>query len=272
MFRSIVFSAVMVGIVSGIAVSLIQMVGTTPLILSAETYESAASVGHDHAPATEAPLAAPPVAENSTSHSHAAGTAAHEHAQGHDQEGHDHGGHDHGAGWTPADGLERLSYTAAANILTAIGYALVLSGLLAVASQSGLAKTIDWRTGLFFGLAGFASVMLAPMVGLPPELPGSPAGDLGARQIWWLSTAFATALGIALLAFRRDAVSAVAAIALIAAPHAIGAPLPPDGEHALAPLGLERQFIVAATLTSLLFWALLGSLSGFLMQRFEAAR
>lgn len=272
MFRSIVFSAVVVGIVSGIAVSLMQMVGTTPLILSAETYESAGSAGHDHAQAAAAPVAVPPATENAAPHVHAAGTAPHEHADGHGQEGHDHGGHDHGDGWAPADGLERLSYTAAANILTAIGYALVLCGLLSVAIQGGLAKTIDWRTGLFFGLAGFASVMLAPMVGLPPELPGSPAGDLGARQLWWLSTAFATALGIALLAFRRDGFSAVAAIALIAAPHVIGAPLPPDGEHALAPLGLERQFIVAATLTSLVFWALLGSLSGLLMKRFEAAR
>jgi cobalt transporter subunit CbtA len=272
MFRSIVFSAIVVGIVSGIAVSLMQMVGTTPLILSAETFESAGSAGHDHAQAPEAPVAAPPVAESSTAHSHVAGAAAHDHADGHDHGGHDQGGHDHGEGWTPADGLERLSYTAAANVLTAIGYALVLCGLLSVATQGGFAKTIDWRTGLFFGLAGFASVMLAPMVGLPPELPGSPAGDLGARQIWWLSTAFATALGIALLAFRRDGFSAVAAIALIAAPHVIGAPLPPEGEHALAPLGLERQFIVAATLTSLVFWALLGSLSGLLMKRFQAVR
>jgi cobalt transporter subunit CbtA len=266
MFRSIVFSAIVVGIVSGIAVSLMQMVGTTPLILSAETFESAGSAGHDHAQAAEPATAVPPPSENAP-HSHAAGTAAHEHAAGPDHEG-----HDHGEGWTPADGLERLSYTAAANVLTAIGYALVLCGLLSVATQGGFAKTIDWRTGLFFGLAGFASVMLAPMVGLPPELPGSPAGDLGARQIWWLSTAFATALGIALLAFRRDGFSAVAAIALIAAPHVIGAPLPPEGEHALAPLGLERQFIVAATLTSLVFWALLGSLSGLLMKRFEAVR
>jgi cobalt transporter subunit CbtA len=110
------------------------------------------------------------------------------------------------------------------------------------------------------------------MVGLPPELPGSPAGELAARQAWWIGTAVATAGGIALLAFRREPWAAVLAIVLIAAPHVIGAPLPPEGEHALAPLPLERRFIILATLTSFVFWVLLGALSGTLLKRFEAAK
>jgi cobalt transporter subunit CbtA len=233
------------------------MAGTTPLIIAAEAYETAE-------PAAAEPAAAPPT--------HAPGTAAHDH-------GHDHAapvaatahdaGHDHGDGWAPADGIERTAYTMAANILTAIGYALVLSAALSIARQTGATDKSGWRTGLAFGLAGFASVMLAPMLGLPPELPGSPAAELGARQTWWIATAFATAAGIALLAFRREPLAAVFAVLLIAAPHVVGAPLPPEGEHPLAPLSLERQFIVAATLTSFLFWALVGSLSGALLQRFE---
>ncbi len=160
----------------------------------------------------------------------------------------------------------------ASAILTAIGYALVLSAILSIAGQMGAAQHGGWRTGLLFGLAGFASVMLAPMLGLPPELPGSPAAQLGARQTWWIATAIATAVGIALFAIRREPWAAVLAVALVAAPHVIGAPPPPDGEHPLAPLALERQFIVAVTVTSFVFWALLGALSGALLKRFEAAR
>ncbi len=267
MFRSIVFSAIIAGILSGIAVSLLQMAGTTPLIIAAEAYESAAPAGAE--PVSAAPPAAAPAP-----HAHAPGTAPHDH-------GHDHAapaastahshetGHDHGDGWAPADGFERTAYTMAANVLTAIGYALVLTAALSIARQTGAAGENGWRTGLAFGLAGFASVMLAPMLGLPPELPGSPAAELAARQTWWIATALATAAGIALLAFRREPIAAVFAVLLIAAPHVIGAPLPPDGENPLAPLALERQFIVAATVTSFLFWALVGALSGALLQRFE---
>ena len=40
-FRNIVFTAILVGILGGFAVSAMQAFGTTPLILQAETFESA---------------------------------------------------------------------------------------------------------------------------------------------------------------------------------------------------------------------------------------
>jgi cobalt transporter subunit CbtA len=244
MFRAIVFSAVPVGIITGIAITLMQMVGTEPLILKAETYESAGvAVPESVAPAE---------------HSHAAGAPAHEHAAVASEAE----GHDHGEGWAPADGFERTAYTLGANVLTAIGYSLVLTALLSMTRFSQ-----GWRTGLFFGVAGFASVMLAPMIGLPPELPGSPAAELGARQTWWIATAMATAAGIGLLILRHEAWAAVLAVILIAAPHVVGAPLPPAGVEPLAPLELERRFIVVATVTSFVFWALLGALSGTFLKR-----
>lgn len=233
-FRNIVFTAVLVGILAGLAVSAMQAFGTTPLILQAETFEGAGA---------QAP------------HSHEAtpGAAAHDHEHGEEA-------------WTPADGFERSAYTVAANVLTAIGYALVLTGLISLRGT-----TAGWREGLLWGVAGFAAVMLAPMIGLPPELPGSPAAALEARQIWWLFTVAATACGLALIAFQREPWGIVLALALIVAPHVVGAPLPPEGEHALAPLPLERQFIVAATVTSFIFWALLGTLSAFFLKRFQSA-
>ncbi len=249
MFRAIVFSAVPVGIITGIAITLMQMVGTEPLILQAETYENAGPA----APESAAPA----------EHSHAAAAPAHDHAAtSAEVEAHDAAGHDHGEGWSPADGFERTAYTLGANVLTAIGYSLVLTALLSMTNVSH-----GWRTGLFFGVAGFASVMLAPMVGLPPELPGSPAAELAARQTWWIATAVATAAGIGLLVLRREAWAAVLAIILIAAPHVVGAPLPPAGVEPLAPLELERRFIVVATVTSFVFWALLGALSGTFLKR-----
>lgn len=234
-FRNIVFTAVLVGLIAGLAVSAMQAVGTTPLILQAETFETG---GAEAAPA----------------HTHDAATPA---------------DHHHGAdAWSPADGFERNAYTIAANVLTAIGYALVLAALMSLRGVQG-----GWHEGLFWGLAGFAAVMLAPMIGLPPELPGSPAAELGARQMWWVGTAAATAGGLALLVFKRaEPWAAILAIALIAAPHVIGAPMPPESEHALAPLPLERRFVVLATVTSFVFWLILGSLSGLFMKRFEAAR
>lgn len=242
-FRSIVFTSVLTGLIVGVAVSAVQHFGTTPLILQAETYENAAPA-HNHEAATpeagqDAAAAAPATTEAAPAEEEA---------------------------WGPADGVERFLYTAAANILTAIGYALVLTGLFSLRS-----KTIGWREGLLWGLGGFAAVMLAPMLGLPPELPGTPAAPLFDRQVWWIGTVAATAAGLALIAFQRKPWAAVLGIVLIVAPHVIGAPAMPEGETALAPAVLEHRFIVAAVVSSFIFWALLGSISGSLYRRFEAS-
>jgi cobalt transporter subunit CbtA len=229
-FRAIVYTSVLVGLVAGFAVSALQVVATTPLILQAETYETAAQP----APAV---------------HSHGDNPAPHT--------------HEHEA-WQPEDGVERNGLTVAANILTAIGYALVLTGLISLRAQP-----ITWREGVLWGLGGFVCVMLAPMLGLPPELPGTPAGPLEERQLWWIATACATAAGLGLLAFKHTPWAITVAAVLMAAPHLIGAPAAPEGEQALVPAALEHQFVIAATLTSLAFWTLLGGLSGAVLRRFE---
>lgn len=238
-FRSIVFSAVLAGLCAGIVVSVLDIFGTTPLILAAEKYEQAgASDGHAHGDGAAQDTA----------------TAA--------------GGHDHGdeEGWAPADGLERTLYTSGANILTAIGYAFILTGLFSLRG-----KPAGWHDGLLFGLAGFVSVMLAPALGLPPELPGTPAGDLTARQTWWAATVISTAAGLGLLAFVKKPWAGALAILLLVAPHLVGAPQPSEGEHALAPEMLSRRFVVVATVTSLIFCAALGTFSAYFHARFSKA-
>ena len=76
----------------------------------------------------------------------------------------------------------------------------------------------------------FAVFTLAPGLGLPPELPAMPAAELGARQLWWIATAVATALALGLLFYRRSPFAAVAAVALLVVPHLIGAPQPASHE------------------------------------------
>src|SRR5260221_2308067 len=219
-FRSIVFSAALAGLIVGVVISVAQFFGTVPLIQQSEVYERKA--------AAELPAA----------HEH--GAAAHDKAHSHESE------------WEPEDGLQRNSFTVAANILTAIGFALWLTGICAIRG-----RPVTWREGLLWGFAGFVVFTAAPGLGLPPELPGLPVAELTARQTWWIATAAATAGGLFLLAFRSAAWAAVLGLGLIALPHLIGAPLAPES-HSEVPAALSHRFIVVVTLTSLLFWALLG--------------
>lgn len=70
-------------------------------------------------------------------------------------------------GWQPAEGWERTSFTALATVLTGIGFAAMLFGVMALAG-----KTINTRRGALWGLAAFVCFSLAPAFGLPPQLPG----------------------------------------------------------------------------------------------------
>jgi cobalt transporter subunit CbtA len=215
-FRSIVFSAALAGLIVGAVISVAQFFGTVPLIQQSEVYERKA--------AAEAP------------------PAAHDHDKAHSRD----------SEWEPEDGLQRNSFTVAANILTAIGFALLLTGIFAIRG-----RPVTWREGLRWGLAGFVVFTAAPGLGLPPELPGMAVAELTARQTWWIATAVATAGGLFLLAFRPAAWAAVLGLGLIALPHLIGAPLAPES-HSEVPAALSHRFIVLVTLTSLLFWTLLG--------------
>ncbi len=233
-FRSIVFSAALAGLIVGAVISVAQFFGTVPLIQKSEVFERKAA---------EAPT---PV-------------VAHEHAAGHEHDS----GHSHAAEWEPEDGLQRNAFTVGANILTAIGFALLLTGVYAIRG-----RPVGWREGLLWGLGGFVVFTAAPGLGLPPELPGMPVADLAMRQTWWIGTATATAIGLALLAFRPQAWAAILGLGLIALPHLVGAPIAPEA-HTDVPEALSHAFIVTVTLTSLLFWALLGVATSLAFRRFS---
>jgi cobalt transporter subunit CbtA len=234
LFRNVVFVAALAGLLAGLVLAALQSFATVPLIIEAEAFENAGGPLHDHG---DAP-------------SGAADGSLHEHGED---------------AWAPSDGFERFAFSGAVNVVTGIGFAL----LLVVASEmaGGMA---GWRQGLMWGLAGFGVFTLAPGLGLPPELPAMPAADLLDRQTWWLATVIATATGLALIAFKGGLTWSLAGLALIAAPHLFGAPQPPTGDS-LIPAGLHRQFMIAATLTSLIFWTVLGAVAGAARRRFVGA-
>ena len=236
-FRNIVFIAALAGLVAGLAMTAMQFAGTVPLILKAETFESAE-------PAHEHPL------ENAVTADSAVAPQAHDHDEG---------------GWAPGDGIERSAYTAIANIVTATGFALLL-----VAASELKGGMTGWRQGVFWGLAGFTVFTLAPGLGLPPELPAMPAADLGERQIWWGVTALATGIGLALLVFKRSLPLAMLAAVLIVAPHLVGAPQPASFEFPV-PESLAHDFIVMASVASFVFWIVLGGVAGFARSRVQGS-
>lgn len=163
--------------------------------------------------------------------------------------------------WTPASSFERAAYTTLANVIGGIGFALLLVALGEL--RGGIS---GWRQGVFWGLGAFAAVTLAPSLGLPPALPAVPAGDLFARQIWWLGTVLCTGGGIALVLFRRSMAAAVLGLALIVAPHIVGAPLPASFESAV-PRDIVQRYVSSAVVSAFVFWVLLGGLAGFVRAR-----
>ncbi len=227
----VLLAALFAGVLSGSVAAVLHQIATVPLILEAEKYEHAPEQAAPHtAPAGVAAAAEPP-------HSH-----------------------DHGNVWAPETALERAAYTLAADLLAGIGFALLLASGMALRGDQ-----IAWREGLFWGLAGFLAFTVAPGVGLPPDIPGNESGPLLARQLWWAATAGMTASALALLAFTRQKLTAAAAVALLALPHLYGAPLPYS--EASAPPALARQFVVTATVASFLFWAALGTTTGYFYGR-----
>ncbi|MEX0347350.1 MAG: CbtA family protein [Rhizobiaceae bacterium] len=230
-FRNTVFCAVIAGLFAGLVLAAMQVYSTVPLIVEAESYEAAAPADDGH------------------SHDHGDAGAGHV--------------HDHGEGWAPADGAERLGYTILTNVVGAIGLALII----VVASElvGGIA---GWRQGLLWGFGGFATFVVAPGLGMPPELPAMPAADLGARQSWWIATVLLTGGGLALIAFWRSLPIALLGVALLVAPHLWGAPLP-DSFETPVPDALHHRYIVAVTVTNLLFWIVLGLAIAAVRSRFN---
>lgn len=223
-FSRIIFSAVLIGLVTGSLMTAMQIVSVNPIIFAAETYEI---VAYDR--------------------------------RMQDQDESD----DHGKAWAPEDGAERTAYTLLANISAGIGFSAILLALMSQFQPSKYSQ-LGWMQGSLWGLAGFSAIFLAPGIGLPPEIPGIEAAPIHNRQLWWVFTVISVSIGLGILAFTVIRVKAIGLIFLampyiIGAPGTDGAEFShPDPAAASALIQLQEQFIVASGITNLVFWLISG--------------
>jgi cobalt transporter subunit CbtA len=236
LFRRLVAVSLIAGLAAGLAATAVHMARLWPLIAQAEVYESAGGAPHEHAAGTPA------------DHDHPAAEAG---------------------GWEPSEGFERMGLSLIANLLTGFGFALLLNaGMLLRQAASG--TPADRTSGVVWGVAGFLCFALAPALGLPPEAPGAVAAALGDRQVWWMATAAATALGLAMIAFAPDRLNGylirAAGVIVIALPHIAGAPHPAEGQSTV-PAELAAAFVAASLAAAAVFWLVLGGVSGWLLKR-----
>ncbi len=233
-------SALFAGLLAGLIAVLLQFTFVESLILEAEDYESGAKV-HFAGGAPE------PVAHAETA---LTGVAEHPAEE-------------------PDQGLfSRFALAFSAVFISYVGWALLLVAGLAIAARSG--HRITLQTGLLWGVAGFASVNLLPGIGLPPELPGIPAADLGARQLWWLFTVVASASALALFAYGRTPVLIAAGAVLVIAPHVIGAPKL-DGFAGIVPPELSAEFVSRSLAETMAAWVTLGLAAAWFWNRKTSA-
>ncbi|GJD62307.1 CbtA family protein [Methylobacterium frigidaeris] len=228
MTKRLLAAALVAGFLAACVASALQFALTSPLILAAEKYETAETVAPTRVSANALIVFA--------------------HA------GHDHGGEPQ---WQPAPGLPRLAFTALATLVSGVGYALLLGAVLVAAGRE-----VTPSEALKFGIGGFLAASLAPAIGLPPELPGIAGAALESRQLWWVATALATAVGLYLVAIRRGPAAIGLGLALIVAPHAWGAPHGPEEISAMPPV-YAAQFAARSLAVAFAFWAVLGLAFGW---------
>jgi len=164
------------------------------------------------------------------------------------------------------ENIQRHALTGLATVLSSIGFGLLLIALMVLNGRA-----IDGKSGLLWGLGGFAAVTLAPALGLAPGLPGSASAVLGAVQVWWLGTVLATAIGLWAIFYKNQPAIKSAGLALIALPHLLGAPMP-DQFTSGAPAELAGTFASASIVLGGIFWALLGWTTGTLWNRLAQSK
>ena len=240
-FRNIVFSSLIVGLIAGLVHGAFQQLQVSPIIFAAEEYE--VTDGEET------------VAEQ--------GVAAR-----------DHHNHDHTA-WSPEQGAERATYSMLSNVLVGMAFAMLLVPLMALHNFKSSKPKVDTIRGIGWGMAAMIVIFVAPaMLGLHPEVPGTVAAVLENRQLWWIYCALATAAGIALLYYGRVPLKLLGA-ALVALPHLTGAPHPTEltfantaPEAVVALTALSAEFYTMTAIGMAIFFLTLGALSGYVTSRF----
>lgn len=234
MIQRMLTSAVFAGFAAGLLAALLHFGFVQNLILLGEQYETgalthfvAAETGHSYDQTNATPSE---TAATVDSHSHA----------------------------SPPSEFGRNVWTSLMFGLAYVGCALILVAGMALAEIYG--QTIKPHDGLLWGIASFAVFQLAPAMGMAPELPGTLATDLGARQIWWTGTVVCTAVGLGLLRYSRGLLAIGSGIVILALPHLIGAPVL-ETFSGVAPPELASAFAARALGAAFVVWAAMGLLA-----------
>jgi len=165
--------------------------------------------------------------------------------------------------WTPKNGLERFLFTVLANTVTSIAFSLlVIVGLTMGERKADLSK------GILLALAGFTAFTLAPVMGLPPELPGSPTSDLQLRQIWWACTVALTLGGLYCIFIPEAAPIKLLGVILLIAPHVWGAPHPATHDSEISAI-MSAHFAASSIVVSALLWGLIGFFAPLFHKHFK---
>lgn len=247
-----VTGALIAGGAAGLIAALLHFAFVQEVILLGEQYESGELVHF----ADAGTVAADAAQGHSHDHSATAGTEGTNAEQAEDGHSHDHG--------AEPSALQRNGFTVVFTVLIYVAYALVLFAGFGLAEQRG--QRIGPLQGMLWGLGGFVTFQLAPAMGLPPELPGTIAAELAARQVWWWSTVGLTAVGLALLGYGRQLWMFALAGVLLALPHVIGAPQP-DGHFGTAPSDVGATFAARVLGVGMIVWAVLGWIGGQVWSR-----
>ncbi|MCF6211105.1 MAG: CbtA family protein [Gammaproteobacteria bacterium] len=174
--------------------------------------------------------------------------------------------HDHATSAAETSGNDendqRLLLSLLSNVFAGIGFSLLVASAITLSNQKG------WRKGLLWGGAGFIVFFAAPALGLPPKLPGTTGASLLDQQLWWISTAAASAVGIALLVFSRPRLLKGIGVLILLIPHIAGAPQP-EQVYSLAPEFLAQQFVIASAISNATFWLLLGLMIGHFLRNLD---
>ena len=182
MITRVLLAAILAGIVAGLAVSAVHEWRTTPLILEAEKYETAAQ--HETAP--------PPRAGE---------------VQAADP-------------WAPADGLERTAYTTLFNVLSGVALALIASAAVLLAGVP-LSAGNGALWGLA-GFAAFMLAPSAGLPPELPGMPAADLAERQLWWWWTVAATAGGIIVVALvrhMAWKAAAIAFMALPHLIGAPH-----------------------------------------------------
>lgn len=240
-FRNIVFSAILVGVVSGLLYSIFQQAQLSPIILAAEKFEvndsHTKSYVHENSIDTQALI--------------------------------------HETTWAPHDGAERIFWTMLSNVLTGISFALVMLSLMVVHNLKSHKPKVGVVQGVGWGAVGLLAIFVVPSLnGLYPEVPGTISAGLQDRQAWWLFCVLATVAGAGFLYYMPLKFKALGVV-LAAIPHIIATPIHAQLGYentdpvAVASLNeLSQQFFSMTAIGAALFFIILGAGSGFAVRKF----